>query len=138
MAGTPPMLPGRTENAEKAVTLPTSGLSDVRCLKALRPPRHLELHLVPLRQAPEAARLDGGEVDEDVFATFLSDEPVPLRVVEPLHLTLRHVSGPPCAPAVMAGIALRDWGQNNVAARSRSPRGARSAEGKRKRRAEPR
>src|SRR6266508_1572305 len=81
-----------------------SGLADVRGLEALGPTRHFELDLVSLRQALEAARLDGAEVDEHVFATFLSDESVPLRVVEPLHLTLRHVSGPPCAPPPWRGL----------------------------------
>jgi hypothetical protein len=50
-------------------------------------------------------------VDENVLSAFLRDEPVPLRIVEPLHLSLCHPATslfgglqPLCTPAVMAGL----------------------------------
>src|SRR4029077_9413547 len=69
-----------------------SGLLDVRGLEALRASRDLELDAVTLGQAAEAAALDGRIVDEHVLSVLLGDEPVPLRVVEPLHYSLRHAS----------------------------------------------
>src|SRR2546421_2883610 len=67
-------------------------LSDVGCLKTLGAAGHFELDPVTLGEALEAARLDGGVVDENVFATLLRDESVTLGVVEPLHLSLCHTS----------------------------------------------
>src|SRR5262249_51710141 len=66
-------------------------LADVRSLKALGPPGDLELDPVALDQALEALSLDGAEVHEHVLAVLLGDEAVPLRVVEPLHVTLSHL-----------------------------------------------
>src|SRR5690606_25829182 len=51
----------------------------------------VERDLVTLVEGPEAVRLDGGEVDEDVFpALVLSDETVALLTAEPLDLACRH------------------------------------------------
>src|SRR5436309_10542362 len=65
-------------------------LADVRCLKTLWAAGHLELDPVTFGQGLEALGLDGAVVDEDVLAAFLRDEPVTLRIVEPLHLSLCH------------------------------------------------
>src|SRR5262249_36737567 len=73
-----------------------SDLADVRGLEPLRAPRHLELHAITLGQALEAVGLDGAEVHEHVLAILLGDEAVPLRVVEPLDLTLCHLSTASC------------------------------------------
>src|SRR5215831_17032843 len=67
-------------------------LADVRSLQPLGALAHLELDLVPLDQALEALGLDSAEVDEHVLAILLGDEAIPLRIVEPLHMTLRHLS----------------------------------------------
>src|SRR5262245_25842832 len=60
-------------------------LLDVRRVQPLRAPGHLELDPVTLGQAAEAARLNGRVVDEHILPVLLGDEPVALRVVEPLH-----------------------------------------------------
>src|SRR5438876_5654473 len=65
-------------------------LANVRGLKALGTASHLELDLVTLGQALEALGLDRTVVNEDVFPTLLCDEPVALRIVEPLHMSLCH------------------------------------------------
>src|SRR5713226_5419942 len=67
-------------------------LPNVGRLETLWAAGHFELHPVTLCEALEATRLDGGVVDEHVFATLLRDEPVTLGVVEPLHLSLCHTS----------------------------------------------
>src|SRR5690242_306464 len=63
---------------------------DVRRLQALRTVHDLELHALTLGQRAEALSRDGGVVHEHVGPALLSDEPKPLRVVEPLHGTLFH------------------------------------------------
>src|SRR3989441_1136407 len=65
---------------------------DVGRLKTLWAARHLELDSVALRQALEAVALDGAVVDEDVLTAVLRDEPVALRIVEPLYSTLCHTA----------------------------------------------
>src|SRR5918993_2382629 len=83
-----PRGPGWKQQVEEgALDLP-----DVCGLKTLGAAGHFELNPVTLREALEATRLDGGIVDEHVFATFLRDEPVALGIVEPLHLSLCHTS----------------------------------------------
>src|SRR5262244_1617659 len=67
-------------------------LPDVGCLKTLRTASHLELDPVTFSKAFEALGLDGAVVDEYVLAALLCDEPITLRVVEPLHLSLSHTS----------------------------------------------
>src|SRR6266540_963470 len=61
-------------------------------LWALLPLGDLELDLLAFLEGPEARRLDGGVVDEDVgLALALGDEAVALLSVEPLHGALCHV-----------------------------------------------
>src|SRR5207247_10934307 len=67
-------------------------LADVGGLEPLGPLGDLELDLVPLDQALETLSLDGAEMHEHVLAILLGDEAVPLRIVEPLHVTLSHLS----------------------------------------------
>src|SRR4029453_8114475 len=66
-------------------------LADVRSLEALRTPGHLELNSIALGQALEALGLNGAEMHEHVLAILLRDETIPLRIVEPLHVTLSHL-----------------------------------------------
>jgi len=63
-------------------------------LRSFGPVHDLELHRLALAQGPEARRLDGREVDEDIRAVFLLDEAVTLRVVEPLDFAGYHGSFP--------------------------------------------
>src|SRR4029450_7842453 len=67
-------------------------LPDVGCLKTLRTASHFELDPVTFSEALEALGLDGAVVDENLLAALLCDEPVTLRIVEPLHLSLSHTS----------------------------------------------
>src|SRR5882724_9767949 len=67
-------------------------LPDVGCLKTLRTASDFELDPVTFRKALETLSLDGAVVDEHVLAALLRYEPVPLRIVEPLHLSLSHTS----------------------------------------------
>src|SRR5438105_1029576 len=68
-----------------------SDLPDVRRLRPLGTLGDLVLHLLTFREAPEALHLDGGVVDEHVFAASVwSDEAVAFRVIEPLHGTCSH------------------------------------------------
>ncbi len=66
-----------------------SGLAHVRRLQALRPLDDVELHRSPSARERKPSS-DGGVVDEDVLPAFLGDEAETLRIVEPLHGTLRH------------------------------------------------
>src|SRR5690606_20598199 len=59
-------------------------------VQTLRPVLRLVLHLLPLSEGPEPLTLDCRVVNEHVPAIRVGDEPVPLRVVEPLHLSNRH------------------------------------------------
>ena len=59
--------------------------NDVRCLQALRSRLDAELDLLALLQFAVAFRLDGGEVDEDVFPVFAANETIALDRIEPLH-----------------------------------------------------
>src|SRR5919197_5420621 len=68
---------------------------DVGRFGALRPLARLELHLRTLGQGLEAFARDLRVVDEQVLAAFFGlDEPVALRVVEPLHGSGRHITPP--------------------------------------------
>src|ERR671927_214234 len=69
---------------------------DVGRFGALRPLARLELHLRTLGQGLEALACDLRVVDEQVLAALGGlDEPVALRVVEPLHGSGRHVHTSP-------------------------------------------
>src|SRR5437867_11221533 len=67
-------------------------LPDVGCLKTLRTASYFELDPVTFSKALEALCLDGAVVDEHVLAALLCYEPVTLRIVEPLHLSVSHAS----------------------------------------------
>src|SRR5262249_43337853 len=64
--------------------------ADVRRLKALGAPIHVELHLLTLGERAEAVRLNGALMAENVFPHLLLDESKTLRVVEPLHCSSSH------------------------------------------------
>src|SRR5262249_60745754 len=65
--------------------------ADVLRCRALRTLDDLELDRLTLAQRLESLPTDGGMVDEDVLgAVVRGDESEALRVVEPLHLSLRH------------------------------------------------
>ena len=51
----------------------------------------LELHGLAFLQAPEASRLDGGEMHENVFAILTANKAVALGVIEPLYCSLFHL-----------------------------------------------
>src|SRR6267143_114644 len=111
--------PGGVSRSEVTLDLP-----DVGCLKTLRAAGHFELDPVTFGQALEALGLDGAIVHEDILSALLSDESIPLRVVEPLHLSLSHTSNlslgglqAPCSRH-RGGVALRNWKANKNAART--------------------
>jgi hypothetical protein len=62
-----------------------SWLGYVRSLRPLRSVGDLELDPIIFGEALEAVSLDGREVNENVWAVLLLDEPKTLGVVEPLH-----------------------------------------------------
>jgi hypothetical protein len=57
-------------------------------LQALRPLLHFEFHLLPFIQCLIAVRLDGGEMNENIFARLSLNKSIPFGRVEPLHYTL--------------------------------------------------
>ena len=59
-------------------------------LKALWPFRDIELYLLALLQAAEAARLNRRKMHENVSATLPADKAKPFRVVKPLHCSCFH------------------------------------------------
>jgi len=65
---------------------------DVRRVEALCTRLDLELDFLTLGECLEAVHADRGKVHEDVLATFLFNEPVPLCVIEPLHFPSGHAS----------------------------------------------
>jgi hypothetical protein len=71
-----------------------SGLErlDVLGLPALGAFDNVELNLLAFLQAAESVRLDGGEVNEYVFAVLAADEPITLGVVKPLYCSCFHGS----------------------------------------------
>src|SRR3989441_966081 len=77
-----------------------------------------------LEDRPDRLDLDGAVVDEHVLAALLCDEPVTLRIVEPLHLSVSHTSNlslgglqAPCSRH-RGGVAFRNWKANKNAART--------------------
>src|SRR3989338_6297995 len=68
----------------------SADLADVRGLETLGAFLDFELHFVTFGQRAEPFRRDRRVMHEDVRATILLDEAETLRVVEPLHLALRH------------------------------------------------
>lgn len=76
-------------------------LGDVGGLEPLGALGHLKLHRRAFREVAIALTLDGGIVDENVFARLALDKPVALRGVEPLDRTLLssvacHLGVTPC------------------------------------------
>src|SRR5688500_8045003 len=68
-----------------------SDLLDVGGARPLGALLHFVLHLVLLLERLESARLDGGEVHEQILAAVVGgDEAEPLGVVEPLYGTCAH------------------------------------------------
>ena len=63
---------------------------DVLSLPALGTLGHIELNALALLQRAEAARLNGGVMDENVLAVFTADESKTLGVVEPLNCACFH------------------------------------------------
>ena len=67
--------------------------ADVLCGRTLRPLDDLELDPLPFAQALEPRAADRGVVYEDVFRPVVkTDEAESLRVVEPLHRSLCHLT----------------------------------------------
>jgi hypothetical protein len=68
-----------------------SDLLDVGGARPLGALLHIVLHLVRFLEGLEAARLDRGEVDEEILAAIVrGDEAETLGVVEPLYGTCAH------------------------------------------------
>src|SRR5436309_903982 len=63
---------------------------DVRRVQPFLPSEHFEFHGLTLGECLEAIHLNRREMHEHVLAAFLLDETIPLRVVEPLHLSPSH------------------------------------------------
>src|SRR6202007_3400300 len=71
---------------------------------------HAELYALSFLQALEAARLDGREMDEDVFAIFAADESKSLGIVKPLYCSLFHcVDFPFSVNCYAEGIGEKLW-----------------------------
>src|SRR3954468_210152 len=113
---------GERMNAERRPAEPVgppfaecgSERADVLRLRALLALGDVELHLLILVEAAEAARRDRGEVGEDVGAAVVrADEAEALVGVEPLHGTCSHVCSfagcqrPHCADPYAAALITR-------------------------------
>jgi hypothetical protein len=61
---------------------------NVLSLPALWTFGHIELHRLPFLQALETARLNSGEMHEDIFAILTADKAITLSVIEPLYYSL--------------------------------------------------
>ncbi len=62
-------------------------------LKPLLPLLYIKLHTLPLLQGLVAISYNGLKMDKEVLSVLTRNEPVPLRVVEPLDGTLFHGAG---------------------------------------------
>ena len=67
----------------------------VRSVESLVAGLNFELNNLSLGEGFETIHLDRGEVNENVFARLLFNEPVPLGVIEPFDLPSRHDPVPP-------------------------------------------
>jgi len=92
----PVVLGGKPNPAQQHGGPDTGENLNVIGLPAFLPLDHLELNCLPILQAAEAVRLDGGEVHEDIFAALAGVEPVALRVVKPVDCTCSIVLFVPC------------------------------------------
>ena len=71
-------------------------VGSLQCLHVFRLPAFwslgdIELHSLAFLQALKATRLDGGEVNENVFAILTADKAVAFGVIEPLYCSLFHL-----------------------------------------------
>ena len=64
---------------------------DVLCLPSLGAFDYVKLYLLTFLEAPESARLDSGEMYEDILSILAADESIALGVVKPLHCSCFHV-----------------------------------------------
>ena len=71
-----------------------SGFGDLRGLKALRSPRHFEIHFVAFVQGLIPFTDDFFEIDENIFARSALDKSEALGPVEPLHCPCFHGTDP--------------------------------------------
>ena len=67
------------------------GRTNVLSLPALGSFGHVELHGLTFLQASETAGLNGGEMNENVFARLAADKAIALGVIEPLYCSLFHM-----------------------------------------------
>src|SRR5205085_2168242 len=72
----------------RAFLVATLDSLNVLSLPALRAFGHIELHRLPFLQALETARLNSGEMHEDILATLTADKAIAFRVIEPLYCSL--------------------------------------------------
>jgi hypothetical protein len=63
---------------------------DVLCLPALGAFYYVKLNLLTFLQAAKPVGLNGGEVNENVFAVLAADESVALGIVKPLYCSCFH------------------------------------------------
>ena len=63
---------------------------DVLCLPALGAFHDIELNLLTFLQAAKTVCLDGGEVNENVFAILAADKTIALGIVKPLYCSCFH------------------------------------------------
>ena len=66
------------------------GLNVLR-LPALRSLDYIELYRLAFLQAAKAIGLDGGEVNENIFAILAADETITFSIVKPLYCSCFHV-----------------------------------------------
>ncbi len=78
------MLTRDRQSPFRGLTNPVLKGNDVLGLRAFLPFADRELNLLALLQSTSACAFDGAEVDEHVAFAFPGDEPVTLRVIEPL------------------------------------------------------
>lgn len=71
------------------------GLQHVGRLRSFGPLHNVELDILAFLKRLESLALQGGIVDEDVFATIEPDETEPFPIIEPLHRTFRLHKTPP-------------------------------------------
>src|SRR5882672_9131031 len=81
--------PGRSNKTNVSVS--SGCLAHVRGLQPLRSLRDIEFDRLPLTQRPKALRHDCRVMDEHIRSVVTRNEPIPLRVVEPLHLAACHL-----------------------------------------------
>ena len=83
---------------------------NVFSLQSLGALGHAELDALSFLQALEAARLNRGEMDENVFAIFAADESKSLGIVKPLYCSLFHcVDFPFSIDCYAEGIGEKLW-----------------------------